>query len=312
MKKPIPKNLEFYAKHYDFAFQKIFWPEEKLFLGEKEKQVCRFCNSSEPNVTFKKRAHALPESIGNKTVFSYYECDVCNTFFGQTIENDFANWSHPYRSVMRIRGKNSIPTMKREGEKGWRIETKDDVLKLSHYSDHPRFEIDFDNNTVSIPMIRQPHIPVAVFKTFVKMGLSLINDNEVNNFAYAIKWILEPDHGKEFMQQCPVFYRFNPGPLPNERIKVFLLKRREPKALVPYMLFIINYANDTFMVQLPSEVHDKHLNGQNVKLFHVPDLNAEFSEKFGPSGVTIFDMGGKSIVKNDETVIKMHAVFEKD
>lgn len=310
MKHPVPKNLEFYATNYDIVFQKICWPDDKVYLGRKETPVCRFCNLSEPVVKFKKRAHALPESIGNKSVFSHYECDVCNEFFGQSIENDFANWSHPYRSVMRIRGKNSIPKMKRDGEKGWRIEVKDNVLKLSHYADHPMFKIDRDNNTLSIPMIRQPYTPVAVFKTFVKMGLSLVDDCEMENFNHTKKWILEPDHSKEFMQQCPLFYRFNPGPLPNERIKIILLKRRDPAASIPYMMFVVNYANDTFMVQLPSEVKDRHLNGKKMQLYHVPDLNPEYSENYGQSGATILHMEGSSLIKNDETVIKMHAIFE--
>ena len=105
MIKPVPKNIEFFAKNYDFVFQKIFTPEDKLILGDKENRVCRFCRLAKPDVSFRKRAHALPESIGNKSIFSFYECDDCNEYFGQTIENDFANWSLPYRSIMRIRGK---------------------------------------------------------------------------------------------------------------------------------------------------------------------------------------------------------------
>lgn len=310
MIKPVPRNIEFYANHYDFAFQKILLPEDKLFLGNKENRVCRFCRLAEPNVTFKKRAHALPESIGNKSIFSFYECDVCNEFFGQTIENDFANWSLPYRSIMRIRGKSGIPKMKREGDKGWRIETKDDVLKLSHHSDHPYFELNPDENTLTVPMARQAYQPIAVFKAFVKMGLSLLDDKEVEYFDYALKWVLDPDHKKVFMQECPLFYRFNPGPLPSHRIKTLLLKRREPLALLPYMLFVVNYGNDTFMVQLPSDVKDRHLNGKTVRLYNVPDVNPEYSEKYGQSGTAIYPMEGVDIIKDDVIPIKMHAIFE--
>jgi hypothetical protein len=46
-------------------------------------------------VSVLKEAHALPESISNKSLFTYYECDACNQAFGEGCEND------PHQGVRR-------------------------------------------------------------------------------------------------------------------------------------------------------------------------------------------------------------------
>lgn len=62
----------------------------KVHIGEpqRDKRVCRFCGRSMPDVKFKKVAHALSESIGNKHIINNEECDSCNENFS-IIEQDF-------------------------------------------------------------------------------------------------------------------------------------------------------------------------------------------------------------------------------
>jgi hypothetical protein len=53
-------------------------------IGEqdKSKRICRFCNNTRANVTFKNIAHAISESLGNKKIILNEECDECNAEFG--------------------------------------------------------------------------------------------------------------------------------------------------------------------------------------------------------------------------------------
>src|SRR5271156_6826188 len=101
-----------YEEHYQIVSAWCLRPGEKIFLGDKEKRKCRFCGETTPKVSFRKQAHALPECIGNKSLFTYYECDTCNKGFGDGCENDFGNWSLPMRTMSRICGGNGIPTIK--------------------------------------------------------------------------------------------------------------------------------------------------------------------------------------------------------
>ncbi len=55
--------------------------------------TCIFCGKSEPEVTFWKRPHTLPKTMGGRTI-GFDICDDCNFFFG-TIDKSM----HPYLAV---------------------------------------------------------------------------------------------------------------------------------------------------------------------------------------------------------------------
>ena len=72
------KALRFYTDHYDtLFFRGVGGANKQIVLGTKPNK-CRFCSGERPARTFKKRAHAVSELLGNKAVKSLYECDACN------------------------------------------------------------------------------------------------------------------------------------------------------------------------------------------------------------------------------------------
>ena len=99
------RALRFYEDNYSPIGEWIIEPGKKIMLGDRVNRTCRFCGKRSPEVTFEKQAHAIPECLGNKSLFTAYECDACNGFFGTGIENDFGNWSKPQHILGRIRQK---------------------------------------------------------------------------------------------------------------------------------------------------------------------------------------------------------------
>ncbi|MBV8095742.1 MAG: hypothetical protein JO110_21445, partial [Acetobacteraceae bacterium] len=99
----IASAIAFYDQHY-FGIKAWFLRPgvTNPTLGDKHDRVCRFCGEHEPKVTFKDRAHAIPEALGNKSLFTNYECDICNHAFGEGIEKHLGNWSKPSRTFARI------------------------------------------------------------------------------------------------------------------------------------------------------------------------------------------------------------------
>jgi len=93
----------------------------KQFLGSKNNRVCRFCGKQEPEVSFGKdtHAHAFPEFIGNKKLFTYYECKDCNAFFGKSVDYHFAECFKVLNTLTRIKGKRGIPTYKSKDKNGY-------------------------------------------------------------------------------------------------------------------------------------------------------------------------------------------------
>ncbi len=46
---------------------------KRAYLGDKAKQVCRYCGRADPEVKFKLLAHAIPDQVGNNWLFDYEE-----------------------------------------------------------------------------------------------------------------------------------------------------------------------------------------------------------------------------------------------
>jgi len=76
-------------------------------IGEpdKQKRVCRYCHKSMPETTFKEIAHTIPEALGNKSIITNDECDICNHFFGCGIEQDFISIFDLPRLLFDVSGK---------------------------------------------------------------------------------------------------------------------------------------------------------------------------------------------------------------
>src|SRR5579871_160483 len=112
--------------------------ERKTFLGRKEGQICRFCRRGTPDGTFRKDAHAVSHFFENNSLFSNYECDECNAFFGDHLEDHLGKFTLNSRVVSQMHGKNGAPIFRadskktriglEEGKFNLRVFTEDDVV----------------------------------------------------------------------------------------------------------------------------------------------------------------------------------------
>lgn len=299
-------NLNFYETHYDIIGQWFVRPGEKVVLGDREDRKCRFCGKTSPEVTFKKVAHAIPELLGNKSIESTYECDTCNEEFGQGIENDLGNWSKPMRTLIRIRGKSGVPTLKRGGDKpGWRIEYDQSRLNITAYETDPIFDVDEENKTITFKLRRDSYTPVAVLKAFMKIGVTLLPEEEIPNFSGLMKWIQDTDHSKAFLNKCPVIYAFQPGPMPNDLITALILRRKSTVAGYPYAFLVLGYGNEVFQVPLPSEKYDGQMNGQSVSIHPFPVPGHPDSGRYGEPKRALLDWMDSEVRKGEIVTIQM-------
>jgi hypothetical protein len=274
-------NISFYETNYEIIEQWLVRPnDKKIVLGDMKNRVCRFCGKQSPEVTFRKVAHAIPELLGNKSIESAYECDTCNKGFGEGIENELGNWSKPTRTLICIRGKNGVPTLKRGGDKpGWRIEYDQSRLNITAYENDPIFKVDEENKVVTFKLRRDSYTPVAVLKAFMKIGITLLPDCEVPNFSDLMAWIRESDHSKPcFLGKCPIIYTFQPGPMPNDFIAAWILRRKHTVTGYPYAFFVLCYGNEVFQVPLPSKTHDGKMSVQFPPFPAFPPVPAAYGK----------------------------------
>lgn len=140
--KHIKETMEFYNSKYEIlAFMQDSAGASAKSVPADGHHTCRYCGKSKPEVQFKTDCHALSETIGNRRLLAKGECDYCNKFFGNGIENHFGKWSLPYRVMSCIRGKKGYPSMTRE-HLGWRIDSSAIGLNIAMREDHKIGHID--------------------------------------------------------------------------------------------------------------------------------------------------------------------------
>lgn len=133
-----------------------------------------------------------------------YECDVCNEFFGDTIENEYANFFSLYHSIMQIAGKNGVPKCKYKVPCDKRTEDcakycvevffKDNMPCIRKCREVGNEYLLLSNNSLTISKPVGRCCPIAVFKTIIKMAISVMPVEELHLFSSVITWICEPKH----------------------------------------------------------------------------------------------------------------------
>lgn len=67
-------------------------------------RICRFCQKHEGAVSFKMKAHAFPELLGENDYLIEDECDICNSMFS-AFESHLSKFFLPYLSAVQVKGK---------------------------------------------------------------------------------------------------------------------------------------------------------------------------------------------------------------
>ena len=300
-------SCKFYEGNYEEIGKWFLKPGEKVTLGDRNNRACRFCGERSPEVTFKSAAHAIPEALGNKTLFTAYECDTCNHGFGTGIENDFGNWSKPMRTFAQIAGKSGVPTIKtKRGDS--RVEFGPNGFDIKQYETDPIFEIDEKKKTLTFRLQRDPYTPIAVLKAFIKMGLSVLPEEEMPNFRAALSWVRNSNHQVSLVAKCPMMHTFVPGPRPFD-IALILLRRRRDDIPAPYATFVLAYGNEVLQVFLPSPERDHHIDGQQIAVRPFPNPYDLIPSEFGPLKRGLTDLTGRSLIRGDIIPIAIH--FDK-
>lgn len=283
-----PVNREraaWFDARYTIVAHRTMSGNARYMVGDRQNRVCRYCGKGKPEATFRKEAHAFPESIGNKWLISFDECDACNDLFSMRLEDDFGKFTGPMRTMGRIRGK-GIPKFKSvDGMFRVEVDTAG-LLRMSMREDDPRLELDEENKRITLHFTRQPYVPMGVFKCLVKMAVAVMPESDLPRCAHLMKWLREDKHSYESFPYRPLkaFVQFTPGPLPNDVITYYLLRRKDGVEDTFFMQFVLQFSNIIFQIGLPFPEEDRPIlsGSRNVNLayFGNPWLG-EHEERYG-------------------------------
>lgn len=297
--------LEYYSRHYN-AIVDIPPSDERIVVADPETNTCRFCARSAPNVSFKKTAHALPELIGNKRVTVKNECDSCNEHFSRHLEDHLGKYLGLWRTMMQIHGKSGVVSYKSPSKKS-RIDFSSAGIRVEDNIDEPMLEIDEDTNTQTITGYRQPYVPIAVYKSLLKMALSVIPHDRLGNFPHTTSWLLETEHDNSQyrLNMSRILCWFVPGPKPFTTPAIMVFERKSDQIDVPYMQMVLAFANLQLQTIVPSMHQDRHLQGRQVQFVQFPNPFG-MQWEYGTPKPTLIDMSGTKPVRNEKVDIEMH------
>lgn len=274
----IDDRLEFFEKNFDLIATGIYSRGEKHFISDGERRLCRFCQKDEKDTTFNNVSHAIPECLGNHQLILVDECDKCNTFFSEKLEDHLDKFTKPYRIAGQIVGKKGIPNYRTNNKKN-RIEFNNLPTVKSQVGEE-FFVVDHEKRQITIKLHQEPHIPLAVYKALLKIAISIIKDkNELDAFRCTIHWLLNPDLTISVIKPALLMQTFVPGPRPTNGVVVSLFRRKAEVSAVPYAIFVIAFGNVIFQLVVPSHID----NGVSMT-FQLPFLPSPFEIKGWPYG----------------------------
>lgn len=210
--------------------------------------------------------------IGNKSLLTYYECDVCNDRFS-SFEDDFGKMTLGDRNLSQTRGKSAVPTLTSAGNKS-RIESQGGRLLMKHYIEEGLVSIDEEAKQVKIVYETQPYRALGAYKCLAKMAYTLLPEVELVNFPELRAWLLEKDVATRKVYAdgnhlCSM--TFVPGPKPFPTPIVALL-RRKTSTDAPYAVFFVAFANWSYQIFVPCPRQDAALNGKQLQIYMYPHL----------------------------------------
>jgi hypothetical protein len=272
---------------------------ERTYFGSRENRKCRYCRKAAESVTFKAEAHAIPHLTGNRSLFSFDECDECNKAFGETLDDSFGKFLLPMRTIHGISGKSGIPAFKTR-DKSARIDVKDgrrDLL-VTDRGASPLFVDDPGKRTLTGALQTQPYIPILVYKCLVKMALAIMPEEELPNFSHTLAWLSERDparglHGVR-AAACYHYDVFVERPS-----SVFLLRRRTFDTPLPYMLFFLTMGRIVLQTYLPLTPMDNYFAGAGVPV-SFPRMGAIVVPGKGESHFGAIRLGSAEAVRDNQ------------
>lgn len=311
------KKIAFYEQHYQIVVDLLLVTKVPIKLYDYEndsERKCRFCGKLKPEVNFRKKAHAIPEFLGNKSLISMNECDICNEFFAREYEDHLAKWFGPMRSLCQMQGKKGTPKYKSDtfiAERGNKsielfVNSNSSVMNIKEGS----------SGTFKIPveMKTQPYIPIRAAQAFIKSAISILPRELLSECENTILWLV--NKASVNLDKFPVLYAFTPGVNPYKNGKVMICKRKSPGAEMPFLWFTITTTNFLFQIMIPFCKSDGWINYEKDNNFEATKFPTPFPEeyerKFGKTVWYCEDWACDSaIVQNREASFHFDRVEEK-
>ena len=221
------------------------------YIGRENPRVCRLCGKSTPEATFKKESHVIPESLGNRELRSYEECDECNAYFGRELEDHLSKFLGPERALTTIKtkkGKLKHKYRKSSIQSG----SEDDPVKLTTHVDDDSIEVRrLDDHQLELRIRKQPHSIMRAMKAIARIGFLSVPSSAVSRLEYTRQWLRSEVEATGHLVQVHI-----PGP-GVRTVNSWVYERKQAIIGQPRFVYAINFGMNALYTYCPQvQIHD--------------------------------------------------------
>lgn len=232
-------------------------------LKPKKDRICRYCSKSTPTVSFKSLAHLIPEFLGNKFLICDFECDICNNVFS-VYEDSLANYLGIARTLNNIKGKEGLPEYKSKdlSVRKTNFLNHQNVLSVERIKNSPLTSFNKETGLINVEYIKHSFRPLYIYKYFLKLGLSLLEESQVKQYSSAISFVTHPTSIPQYNSVCRLFgYELNvshPDPI------AILFEKRSAELVVPTHTLVLLIKKSMFQIYLWGNESDNVILGPSL------------------------------------------------
>ena len=305
-----PQYVERAIKFFDhYSIKKVIdcSMDNRAILKRPSQRICRFCGLAYGAGSFKSDAHLISSFLGNKNMFSDFECDNCNSLFSR-YESNLDNFIGPLRmfwETKEIKLKSSdkkavIKNINFYNEPNFKSISRDDTSDST-------FEFNRDAGKTTVKLVKHSYIPILVYKSILKFALSCLDEKEIEDYKLAIKLLLSNDLHVNGAPNILIYSL----PIAQGYHTPFALIYQKviPNENLCTHVFALSFMNYVYQIVIPLNRNDLRFYNTNIDvLYGVP----MFSDKEVADTIQIsefaLDMARTDTVKAEEQVFS----FEYD
>jgi hypothetical protein len=190
-----------------------------------------------------------------------------------------------------VKGKDKIPKFKTPGEtvilRNVYSEANISATRAYRADDlDGSFEFDKKNQTTRINFTKHPYIPLQVYKSLLKMGLSCINHSDVQAYRMAFDFIKNKTYDRKWKGFTMVYRYRMPYSHCHSQPYGMLFRKRDPTAKLYTHIFVLFAFNLIYEFILPMHINDLSF-GRQKSGAHIPWIPPIFGHDYPHPDETI-------------------------
>ena len=254
-------NILMPSNSFDVEYEN--WIVHKIPLGEDNRKpitvggsqiprVCRVCEkNSDDGIKFSKKAHILPQGLGNRELISTEECNHCNEHVGSPLEDHLIKFLSPMRSLYPARTRGGRAKHKpKAGKTSSSIESRhasSPPITITSFEDDPNIttKMDAEKNVMHITARTQPVSLMKVAKSLARISYLTLPTEELENYKPIRDWFLDQAEYHPILTEVKIS---GPG---MTKLSLVLCRLRQPLVGRSPLIVSLGFAQSFFFCYLP-------------------------------------------------------------